>query len=96
MKAPSNKFADCEDGNCFSQTGECGIVSHQVSEEKALKRQRTHWKTFRQNVHVLPSGFGFFLSSPVLFFEQNILDAEQGIQNYKFRRALQPAKIVTS
>ena len=77
MKAPPNKFADCKDGNCLCQTGKCGtmsgIVSQQVNEETALKRQRTHWKTFCRNLHVLPSGFGSFLSSLVLFFEQNIL-----------------------
>ena len=28
-----------------------------------------------------------FLSSSVLFFEPNLLDAELGIQNYKFRRS---------
>ena len=38
-----------------------------------------------------------FLSSSVLFFEQNMLDAEQGIQNYKSagpdkRRSLSPAE----
>ena len=44
-------------------------------------------KSFRQNLHVLPAGSGSFLSSSVLFFEQNMLDAEQGIQNYEFRRA---------
>ena len=43
-------------------------------------------KSFRQNLHVLPAGSGSFLSSSVLFFEQNMLDAEQGIQNYKFCR----------
>ena len=63
-----------------------GIISQ--DEEKALKQQRTHWKTFRQNLHVLPSGFGSFLSSPVLFFEQNIVDAEQG--------ALQAVKFITT
>ena len=40
---------------------------------------------------------GSFLSSSVLFFKQNVLDAEQGIQNYKFcwarqRRSLSPAE----
>ena len=100
LKAPPNKFADCEDGNCFCQTGKrgivSGIVSQQVNEETALKRQRKHWKTFCRNLHVLPSGFGSFLSSLMLFFEQNIRDAGQGIKNYKFCRALQPAKFVTS
>ena len=43
-------------------------------------------KSFRQNLHVLRASSGSFLSSSVLFFEQNILDAEKGIQNYKFRR----------
>ena len=53
-------------------------------------------KSFRQNLHVLPAGSGSFLSSSVLFFEQNMLDAEEGIQNYKFRlakrRSLSPAE----
>ena len=80
MNVPPNKFADCEDGNCFCQTGKCcivsGTVSQQVNEKKALKRQRTNWKIFHKNLHVLPSGFGSFLSSLVLmFFEQNILEA---------------------
>ena len=44
-------------------------------------------KSFRQNLHVLPAGSGSFLSSSVLIFEQNMLDAEQRIKNYKFRRA---------
>ena len=38
-------------------------------------------KSFRQNLHVLPAGSGSFLSSSVLLFGQNMLDAEQGIQN---------------
>ena len=33
-------------------------------------------KSFRQNLHVHPAGYGSFLSYPVLFFEQNMLDAE--------------------
>ena len=44
-------------------------------------------KSFRQNLHVLPADSGSLLSSSVMFFEQNMLDAEQGIQNYKFCRA---------
>ena len=56
-----------------------------------------HWKTFPRNLRVLPYIFGSFLSASVLFFEQNMLDAEQGIQNYEFvgphkRLSLSPAE----
>ena len=44
MKAPPNKFADCEDGNYFCQTGKCGIVSgivsRQVNEKKKLSNDK--------------------------------------------------------
>ena len=61
--------------------------------KKAMK------KSFRQNLHVLPAGSGSFLSSSVLFFEQNMLDVEQGIQlkiinsvGPDKRRSLSPAE----
>ena len=37
---------------------------------------------FRKNVHVLPFIFRSFLSASVLFFEQNKLKTEQGIQRF--------------
>ena len=68
----------------------------QANEETHLRNSRlrnSHMtkkateNSFRQNLHVLPAGSGSFLSSSVLFFEQNMLDAEQRIKNYKFCRA---------
>ena len=55
-------------------------------------------KSFCLNLHVLPAGSGSFFSSSVLFFEQNMLDAGQGIQNFinsvgpDKRRSLSPAE----
>ena len=84
MKAPPNKLAYREDGNNVCLTGKCGIAfgQQQLNEETSNDKER-NGKTFRQNLYVLPAGFGSFLTSSVLFFEQNTLDAEQEIDNNK-------------
>ena len=106
MTAPPNKLAYREDGNGVCQTEKCGIAfgQQQANDEetadwKTLIWQRKQWKSHFVRTYMylsLPAGSGSFLSCSVLFFEQNMLDAEQGIQNYKFRRAWQTAKFITS
>ena len=80
----------------FVKLEKCGIAFGQQCNKRMKKRlteklsydkESNGLKSFRQNLHVLLAGSGSFLSSLVVFFEQNMLDAEQGIQNYKFRRA---------